>query len=504
MSEIIELEIKNYNKKENALNIYEAREMAKDISLFGKKIQSDVTIVIQAYNQLEKLKRCVESVLEYTENIDYDLLLIDNGSEAEVFEYFKKIEYPKKTIVRVNENIGAAFPFQTISSSMLSEYVVLLAADVIVTKNWLANILRVFASDEKIGLVNPVGCNMSNLQQVDLEYDSYEKMQEQAAMYNISNPEKWQERLRIITLCTAYRKTCLYAVGWPVTDVGFIHDFIDDDIAFRVRRMGYKVVLAGDTWVCHDHKIEEKDPVALKKSLDQGRADFKQKYHGIDAWDDVNNYIFNRLGGSIKQVDSEYPKILGIDVKCGTPILDIKNTIRKYGIFNAECSAFTRDEKYVADLNTICDGIVACGTEETLTRKLLYDYYDYIIIDRPLNAYHEPMSVLMDAFMLLKQGGQLLFSLKNTNNIISFLGMLGTMVKTTDEYCYNYTIDALASDLREMNINFSIIGNEPVRAISNQLSESAKKILEENTDSNIVGEMKARLMAEKYWISVEK
>ena len=89
MSEIIELEIKNYNKKENALNIYEAREMAKDISLFGKKIQSDVTIVIQAYNQLEKLKRCVESVLEYTENIDYDLLLIDNGSEAEVFEYFK-------------------------------------------------------------------------------------------------------------------------------------------------------------------------------------------------------------------------------------------------------------------------------------------------------------------------------------------------------------------------------------------------------------------------------
>lgn len=504
MGNVIEINVNENLQKGDASNMYTAREHAARISASAKEIVSKATIIVLAYNQLEKTQRCVESILKYTQDVDYDLILIDNGSEAGMLEYFKSIDYPKTTIIRVDKNIGAGFPFQVISLSMLSEYVVTLANDVIVTQNWLSNMLKVFASDESVGAVNPVGCNMSNLQQVNLQYDSYEEMQEKAALFNISDPSKWQERLRIITLGTVYRKACLYAMGWPMSDVGFIHDFVDDDIAFRVRRMGYKVVLAGDTWICHDHQLSEKDPVALQKSLAQGRVDFRQKYYGVDAWDDVNNYIFHRLGNQIKKVVSEHPKILGIDVKCGTPILDIKNTIRKYGIYDAECSAFTRDEKYVSDLNTICDGIVACGQEETITRKLLYDYYDYIIIDRPINAYHEPMSVLMDAFMLLKQGGQLMFSLKNTNNIVTLLGAFGTFIKTADEYCYNYTIDALAKDLSDMNISFKILGNEPVSNISDQLKEDAKKILEAHCDTRVFGEMSARLMADRYWISIEK
>lgn len=501
---LIEVNINGNMKKNEACDIYTARENAAQISTLAREIISEVTIIILAYNHLEKTRRCVESVLKYTQDVDYDLILIDNGSDADMLEYFKSIDYPKTTILHLNKNLEAGFPYQVISMHMLSEYVVTLSNDIIVTKNWLSNMLKVFAADEKVGAVNPVGCNMSNLQQIQLNYSSYEEMQEQAALFNVSNPAKWQERLRIITLGIVFKKACLYAIGWPLADVGYLHDFVDDDIAFRVRRMGYKVVLAGDTWICHDHKIEEKDPVALQKSLERGRADFQQKYHGIDAWDDVNNYIFHRLGNSIKQVGTDHPKILGIDVKCGTPILDIKNTIRKFGIYDAECSAFTRDEKYVADLNTICNGIVACGTEETLTRKLIYDYYDYIIIDRPLNAYHEPMSVLMDAFMLLKQGGQLLFSLKNTNSILTLLGILGTRVITKDEYCYNYTIDALVSDLNDMNISFKIIGNEPLNISNNQLTEQAQKVLETNCDAHVLREMSARLMADRYWISIEK
>lgn len=504
MNDIIEVKIEKPSDKNDAKNIYEAREMVAKNSMYAKKYKTDVSIIVLAYNRLENTKRCVESILKYTNDVNYDLMLIDNGSDENVLEYFKTIDYDKKQIIRIDRNIGSAFPFETISLSMLSKYVALVANDIIVTKNWLSNILKVFQSDKKIGLVNPVSSNVSNLQLIDFSYDTYDQMQEMAEKYNQSNPSKWQERLRIITLGMVVRKECLYAIGWPMTDVGFLHDFIDDDLAFRVRKMGYKVVLAGDTWICHDHKMGQKNPADFKKSIEQGRTDFRQKHYGIDAWDDVNNYIFYRLGDSIKKVESNNPKILGIDVKCGTPILDIKNIIRRYGIYNAECSAFTMNEKYVADLNTICDGIVACGQEETLTRKLLYDYYDYIVIDRPLNAYHEPMSILMDAFMLLRHGGQLLFSLKNTNNIYALLEFLGTIVKTTDEYYYNYTIDALCRDLASMNINVKIVGSVQISNLSTELIDVGRKVLESYCNPNSVNEMSVRMLTDRIWLSIEK
>lgn len=504
MKEIIEIKVDNPTNKGLANNIYEARSITAENSSCAKEYQSEVTVIVVAYNRLERTKRCVESILKYTCDVDYELVLIDNGSEENVLEYFKSVKHEKKQIIRLDKNIGAAYPFETIPLSMLNKYVAIIANDIVVTKNWLSNILNVFKSDERIGLVNPVSSNVSNLQSIDFKYNTYEEMQEIAEMLNQSNPAKWQERLRIITLGTVLRKECLYAIGWPMADVGFMHDFIDDDIAFRVRRMGYKVVLAGDTWICHDHNISEKDPMELNKSIEQGRIDFRQKYHGIDAWDDVNNYIFYILGDKIKKVNSENPKILGIDVKCGTPILDIKNMIRKYGIYDAEVSAFTRDEKYVEDLNTICNGIVACGQEEFLTRKLLYEYYDYIVIDRPINAYHEPMSVLMDAFMLLNGGGQLFFSVKNTENILTLLAILGIRIKTNDEYCYNYTIDELARDLSNMNIKFSILGKEPVPEINGHTIEQAKKILETYCEPDKIEPMYSKLATDKYWISIEK
>lgn len=504
MNDIIEVKIEKAIDKKDARDIYEARTMVADGSMCAKKYKTDATIIVLAYNRLENTKRCVESILKYTDDVNYDLILIDNGSDENVLEYFQSIDYDKKQIIRIDRNVGAAFPFETISLSMLSKYVALIANDIIVTKNWLSNILQVFQSDEKIGLVNPMSSNVSNLQGIDLSFNTYDQMQEMAEKYNQSNPAKWQERLRIITLGHVVRKECLYAIGWPMSDVGFIHDFIDDDLAFRIRKMGYKVVLAGDTWICHDHKMGQKDPVDFKKSIEQGRIDFRQKHNGIDAWDDVNNYIFHRLGDSVKKVESNNPRILGIDVKCGTPILDIKNVIRRYGIYSAECSAFTTNEKYLSDLNSICDGIVTCGGEESITRKLFYDYYDYIIIDRPLNAYHEPMSVLMDAFMLLKQGGQILFSLKHTNNIYTLLNLLGITVKTADEYYYNYTIDALCRDLASMNINCKIISSEQISNLSEEIVGLGRKILESYANPTSLSEMSARILIDRIWISIEK
>ena len=82
MDKIIRVNIKNKEEKEKVSNIYEGRKVTAELSARAKETQSEVSVIVLAYNQLEKTNRCVESILKYTNDVDYDLILIDNGSEA--------------------------------------------------------------------------------------------------------------------------------------------------------------------------------------------------------------------------------------------------------------------------------------------------------------------------------------------------------------------------------------------------------------------------------------
>ena len=119
--------------------------------------------------------------------------------------------------------------------------------------------------------------------------------------------------------------------------------------------------------------------------------------------------------------DFENPKVLGVDVKCGTPVLDIKNILREYGIFNSEISSFTNDCKYIMDLKTICTGDVVCDRIEFLYNSFKSFYFDYIVIGKCINEYHFPEKVVRDAYALLKRDGQMFLSLKNTYNVLTLL-----------------------------------------------------------------------------------
>ncbi len=504
MNRVIEVNIEKNEKKQEAKDIYEGRKVITDISLEAKEVKSDVTLIVQTFNQLEKTKRCVESIMKYTTDVDYDIILIDNGSEPEVMEYFESVPIEKKTIIHVKNNVGTAFPNEVISMNMLSRYVGYMTCDLIVTKNWLSNLLKVMESDERIGIVNPVSNNTSNGQNVNLQYDTYDEMQEKAALHNVSDATKWHERLRILTLGTIFRKECIYAMGWPITDVGFWHDFLDDDMAFRARRVGYKVVLAGDTWICHDHPQSERDFEKLEKSINAGRKNFNQKYFGIDAWDDVMNHVQWDIANFIKDIKKDKATILGMDVKCGSPMLDIKNIVRRYGIYESELSAYTQECKYVPDLNTICEGYVVCDREEYITRKLPYDYYDYIIVGKDINAYHEPMNVLMDLYMLLKQGGQMMFSLKNTNSIYSLMQMLGYEEKDKNEFYYNYSMKKIFDDLKHMGINVSVLVTKVAEDITKEEKDIATIFTKKYCKNETANEMYYRLIADRVWYSIEK
>lgn len=155
----------------------------------------------------------------------------------------------------------------------LGRFICIVQNDLIVTPRWMDNLLKCMKSDMRIGMVNPVTSNVSNWQCVELPYQSYEEMQEKAGAYNKLDPRKWQDRQRLVTLGTLYRKEVFLAAGWPIGDMGFFHDFFDDDVSFAIRRLGYRLVLAGDTWVCHDHDFRSGEEKTWKNTTAPCKTD---------------------------------------------------------------------------------------------------------------------------------------------------------------------------------------------------------------------------------------
>ena len=66
-----------------------------------------VSIVIIGYNRLEKTKRCVESVIKYTADFNYELILIDNGSTDETTDYFQTVNYKPELFISFLYKCGA-------------------------------------------------------------------------------------------------------------------------------------------------------------------------------------------------------------------------------------------------------------------------------------------------------------------------------------------------------------------------------------------------------------
>lgn len=466
---------------------------------------AEVTVFVQAYNRLDKTKRCVESILQNTQGIDYELLLLDNGSEDGTLDFFRTIPYEKKRIIHITKNIGGVYAQFAYGLNDIGQFLVSVSNDLILTPHWLENLLICIKSDPKIGMVNPVSSNTSNLQEVDISYGSYQEMQRKAERFNRSDPRKWEDRQRLITLGTLMRKELLLALGWPMADLGFFHDFADDDLSFSVRRLGYRTVLAGDTWICHDHDIwhgEGKDPVQFHQSLKIGRANFIEKYFGVDAWSDANNYYIPYLEHFPAPDRADGKQILGIDVRCGTPILDIKNWLRKAGIFHADLSAFTQDPKYWLDLKTICKGPVICDREEFLLDSFIQESFDYVLVDRPLNRYHEPVKILRDMFALCKKGGYLICKLLNAYSFREYLNQLGQREVYNPQVSYNISLEQFQSLLSRsgkicfmMNLNANL-DKENQRILSTllptELSDQAKSAALQ------------RLLCEEYLFVVKK
>lgn len=476
------------------------------LASLGKNAEM-ISIVVQGYNRVDKTKNCVESILKYTTGHDFELILVDNGSSDGTLEYYQSIEHPKKKIVHVTKNVGSVVP---VMKYIDGRFVAYICNDTYVTKNWIENLLACLKSDDAIGMVVPLTSNGSNLQGIDLPFSTLDEMYEKAAVYNHSDPTKWHERLRLVVQMAVYKREALDVTG-VLLDYGYYHDFADDDITFRMRRAGYKTILCKDTFVHHDHvrkALSAAEAEDFNKSIAAGKRDFATKFYGLDAWTDVNNYEPTLLSfvDPGKHDREAAIKVLGVDVLCGTPILELKNKLREKHLYQTELSAFSTDPKYWLDLKTICSGSVSVDRIDSIREHFNQPVFDYVLIGKPINLYPAPDTLLQSVVSLLKPGALLLLKLKNVVDFIAIFHKLGINISLADENPLaqsDLSIDGLAARLDQLGFKNPRLSFENWAVDQSQIQMIKHTIISNKLTDNVEASMQT-LLIKDFCLAVNK
>lgn len=450
-----------------------------------------VSIVILAYNKLEYTKICMASLLKYTSHIDYELITVNNGSSDGTEEYFNNI--PNKKKINIKNNVGGVLGFNAGLFWAEGKYLVFVGNDLILTKNWLDNLLSCLESDDKIGFVAPGSNLLSNHQAIPVNYSTIEEMHIFAEKHNVSDPQKWEERLRNMPLTMVIKKELFDKTG------GFDHryylgEFADDDFSFTIRRLGYKLVYAADTFIHHFGSITGREAQQNNNSLGSGYEIFKDKFD-IDPWAEAS--FDCALVESVNVFkDIKKQKILGINCFCGSTPLQIKNVILREGIKETEIINYTTSSKYEIDLKTVSKTVIIDKLTRINEYKKIRDI-NYVVIESKFEEVED-----IDAF------------LENTKELLS--SKYRIVIKLVNP-SYYLNIYNTINNLNELKQTFFNLYRLLEKLQSHQLGEiKTINVCEEENNQNkflknikinesyLSSEQVAQLLTKYYIINIEK
>lgn len=365
-----------------------------------------VSIVVLAYNKIDYTKMCIESIYKYTSHIDFEFITVNNASSDETEDYFDALPDNARPI-HLAQNRGVVGGFNAGIEAARGQYTACVCNDFIFTPRWLDNLLTCIESDPTIGYVSPGASYISNYQQINGKYNNIGEMLEFAEQYNHSDPRKWEQRMRLMPCVLMVRTRLLQEIGGY--DPAFYYgEFADDDISFRIRRAGYKLVFCRDTFTYHFGSVTVRQDQVENNSMQVSRNIFKEKYN-LDSWADAG-YNPDLLGALSMTLSQTSTNILGIHTKCGSNPLQLMNMLKERSVQEVRITNYCMDERFYTDLVTVSDHVVT-GALSELKKKLHGTSWEYVILELTEQEWSNWPDQVAHLSECLSTGGQLALSL---------------------------------------------------------------------------------------------
>lgn len=279
------------------------------------KVRSDIiSIIIPMYNQLELTKKCISSIYATKNNNNFEVVLVDNGSEFAIREAINEyiMKLPNIKLITNLENYNFALGCNIGFSHCSGEIVVFLNNDTVVTDGWMDNLIRPLQNPE-IRVVQPLLIYPDNTIQCAgivfskysyLGYSIYQGINRQDA--NFYTSRKIQAVTGACLAIRAYDFAALHGFD-PV----FINGQEDIDLCLRLTTMfGGCCFITVDSIVYH----YEGKSSGRNKNITENRRTFIQRWKNKIVSDDLEHYKRDKFKVESWIVDSEIHRLSGTEV----------------------------------------------------------------------------------------------------------------------------------------------------------------------------------------------
>jgi cysteinyl-tRNA synthetase len=205
-------------------------------SLLDQPPLYDFTFILNAYNYVDDVKRCVESMLRCSEERSAEIIVVDNGSTDGTAQWLEELqsECPNVRVFHCDHVIGDAAGKNIGLKQSLGKYIVVLDASAEITGDLLSKVQENL-SVETVGIFGPYGLSTDDMRHFHEEVEQGDADAMQA-------------------YCMAFRRDALQQVGLMHESFRFYRN-LDIDYSFQFKEHGYRIVAdATLPLVRHEHR----------------------------------------------------------------------------------------------------------------------------------------------------------------------------------------------------------------------------------------------------------
>jgi len=110
----------------------------------------DVSIILVSYNTKELTENCIKSVYEKTQELDYDIWVIDNNSHDDSCKMIKE-EFPQVKLIESKENLGFGKANNLAIKQSNAKYIFLLNTDTVLINNAIKILFDYMEENQNVG-----------------------------------------------------------------------------------------------------------------------------------------------------------------------------------------------------------------------------------------------------------------------------------------------------------------------------------------------------------------
>jgi len=223
-----------------------------------------IPIVMLTCNTSEFAKKAVETIRRFT-HCDYELILVDNGSDPQHKKTLKRIDNISKRIVN-EKNIGfSAGNNQGIRHALVgdSDYICLVNDDIQVEENWLTK-MKECMDRTGAGIVGPV-----------TNYGG--KPFQQLPYYENKRPMNDIKTDFVAFFCLLLKREMVKRVGY-LDEIFGIGNFEDNDYCVRSMLAGYPIYIDGKTVIYHHGEAAYSQIAGWRDVFNKNKQIFKTKW----------------------------------------------------------------------------------------------------------------------------------------------------------------------------------------------------------------------------------